>query len=334
MSYEKPWKSYSDQLDQLIARGLGVTDRSKALDCLERIGYYRLSGYWFAFRQRSAACVVLGSNGRKPERVRVESLALDDFKPGASFQAAVDLYVFDKRLRLLALDALERIEVALRVDVSHTLGKLDPFAHLNPELLHECFSQKVDQKTGLTPHHQWLARQAQLTLRSKEEFVRHHRQRYGLPMAVWVACELWDFGALSTLYGGLRQAEQDAIAQRYGIDDGRVFASWLRCLNYLRNVCAHHSRLWNRNMVDQPKLPPVSNTPWLRHFKDNSHALARCYLPLCLTRALLRTIHPQSTWASRVEAQLGAFPSVGHLGLDLGGMGAPPDWSQHWASVQ
>lgn len=334
MGYGKPWKSYSDQLDQLIARGLDVTDRPKALDCLERVGYYRLSGYWFAFRQRSGPCVILDSSARKPQRVRVESIALDDFKRGATFQGAVDLYIFDKRLRLLALDAIERIEVALRVDVSHTLGKLDPFAHLDPDLLHESFSRRVDQKTGLTPHHQWLARQAQLTLRSKEEFVRHHRQHYGLPMAVWVACELWDFGALSTLYGGLRQTEQNAIAQRYGVEDGRIFASWLRCLNYVRNVCAHHSRLWNRNMADQPKLPDVTAAHWLRPFKDDRHALARCYLPLCLTRYLLRTIHPQSTWASRLETQLMAFPALGHLGLDLGGMGAPHDWPQHWASVQ
>ena len=53
MSYIKPWTNIEDQLATLQARGLEVTDRAKALNCLQRIGYYRLSGYWFAFRQRS-----------------------------------------------------------------------------------------------------------------------------------------------------------------------------------------------------------------------------------------------------------------------------------------
>ncbi len=87
-------------------------------------------------------------------------------------------------------------------------------------------------------------------------------------------------------------------------------------------------------MVDQPKLPAVSDMPWLQHFKDNGHALARCYLPLCLIHYLLRTIHPQSTWASRLDTQLKGFPALEVLGLDLGSMGAPPDWPQHWASVK
>lgn len=43
--YPKPWLSTEAQLDQLIQRGMIVTDRAKALDSLDRIGYYRLSGY-------------------------------------------------------------------------------------------------------------------------------------------------------------------------------------------------------------------------------------------------------------------------------------------------
>ena len=101
MSYPKPWKSYADQLDQLIDRGMVVTDRVRALDYLERIGYYRLSGYWFAFRERSEPLCLLDKHGRKPKKVRVERIALDAFRAGITFQNAVDLYVFDKQLRLL-----------------------------------------------------------------------------------------------------------------------------------------------------------------------------------------------------------------------------------------
>jgi hypothetical protein len=81
MSYAKPWRSYEEQLDQLVARGMQAGNRERSLDYLKRIGYYRLSGYWFAFRERSGPLVVLGDDGRKPKREKVETLALDSFRP-------------------------------------------------------------------------------------------------------------------------------------------------------------------------------------------------------------------------------------------------------------
>jgi abortive infection bacteriophage resistance protein len=330
MTYSKPWKSYEEQLDQLVSRGMAVGDRALALDYLERIGYYRLSGYWFAFRERSGPLILFGEDGRKPKKVKVETLLFDQFKPGATFQNAVDLYVFDKQLRLLALDALERIEVALRVDVSHVLGRLDKFAYLKPEFFHEDFSGKLDKDSGLTRHHEWLGKHAQLINRSKEEFVRHNKAKYGLPLAMWVACEVWDFGTMSTLFQGMREAEQDAIARQYGISNGRIFATWLRSLNYLRNVCAHHSRLWNRNIVDQPRLPSITEQPWVLPFETNEHARARCFLLLRITRHLMRVINPRSSWPDRMRAHLRAFPDLSHLGLNLAGMGVPEGWDTDW----
>ncbi|MCG5509015.1 Abi family protein [Ectothiorhodospira lacustris] len=330
MSYHKPWKSYDDQLNQLIERGMLVTDRERALDYLERIGYYRLSGYWFACRERSGPLCLLDEHDRKTKRGRVERIALDSFRAGTTFQNAVDLYVFDKQLRLLVLDALERIEVALRVDVSHTLGKLDRFAYLKPELLHNEFSAKLDKDSGLTKHHNWLSKHAQLIGRSKEEFVRHNRAKYGLPLAIWVACEVWDFGTLSTLFDGMREAEQDMIASQYGVSNGRTFATWLRSLNYLRNICAHHSRLWNRNIVDQPKLPSATELQWVAPFEADAHARARCFLLLKIASHLLRVFNPKSSWSERMKAHLLAFPNLTHLELNLAGMGAPTGWEAEW----
>ena len=283
MSYPKPWIGLDEQLRKLEARGLLVSDRDKALEYLKRIGYYRLSGYWFAFRERSGVCCVL--------------------------------------------DALERIEVALRVDVSHTLGELDPFAYLQAGLFHRDFSQV---QSGLTRHHEWLGKHAQLIGRSREEFVTHNKTKYGLPLAIWVACEVWDFGTLSTLYGGMREPEQDVIAARYGVRNGWVFATWLRSLNYLRNVCAHHSRWWNRNIVDQPRLPSAAEMPWVAPFEQNAHARARCYLLLCMVRHLLQVINPTSSLPKRMRAHLKTFPDLDHLGLNLVGMGAGADWEAQW----
>lgn len=72
MSYRKSWMSYAEQLQRLIDRGMAVTDQVRALEHLERIGYYRLSGYWFALRERSELLCLLDEHGRKPCKVREE----------------------------------------------------------------------------------------------------------------------------------------------------------------------------------------------------------------------------------------------------------------------
>ena len=278
------------------------------MEYLKRVGYYRLSGYWFGFRIRS--------DGNPP--------VLDNFKLGATFEDAVKLYEFDKQLRLLVLEALESIEIALRVAISHTLGQLDPFAHTKTEFLHSTFTQEQKGKEP-SKHQDWLNGQKKIINRSKEAFVIHHKKKYDGELPVWVVCEIWDFGMLSKLLSMMREKEQDAIASRYGIKNGRIFASWVRSLHFLRNVCAHHSRLWNRNITEQSKLPPASEVAWVAPFEQNQHARARCYLLLCMVRHLLRVIEPTSTWPQRMKEHLQRFPSLEERGINLKHMGVIED---------
>ena len=327
MQYEKPWLSYEEQLMLLQERGLTITDKERALAYLERIGYYRLSGYWYPFRQRTGICCLLRKEGRsKFKRGMTDKLVLDEFQPGAEFHQAVDLYVFDKKLRLLALDALERIEIGLRVDIAHTLGKQDKFAYLSPKRFSDKFAEDLNEKTGLTKHHHWIQKHAALINRSKEEFIKHHKNKYGLPVPIWIASEMWDFGTLSTLFSGMIPEEQNVIAKKYGIEKGAVFASWLRCLNYLRNVCAHHSRLWNRNMSEQPKRPDAGEAKNFELAWSHNHILARPFLMLCIAQHLLNTINPSSSWWQRLSEHLHTFPELSHLGLDLNSIGIIEGW--------
>ena len=132
----------------------------------------------------------------------------------------------------------------------------------------------------------------------------------------------------------MQQQAQDRISARYGISDGRVLASWLRSLNYLRNVCAHHSRLWNRNVVDQPKKPSRGEVILfeLAWHSGQEHTLARVFLLLCVIQHLLITINPNSSWWQRLTQLLHAFPDLEHVGLDLGGMGIIEGWENwRWA---
>ncbi|OSI16222.1 abortive phage resistance protein [Neisseria dentiae] len=332
----KIWLDFNEQLKLLQSRGLQVDDEQKAKEYLSRIGYYRLSGYFYSLREITGELVIL-ENYKKPKKVKTDKLILDTFKEGACFKDAVDLYVFDKQLRLLVMDVLERIEVALRTDIAHTLGSLDKFAYLKPECLHESFAalENLDSQKGITKHQAWLAKHAALITRSKEDFIYHNKTKYGLPIPIWVVCEIWDFGTMSTLFSGMRMREQDEISQKYGVSNGRIFASWLRSLNYLRNVCAHHCRLWNRSIKDQPRLPDVNDSPpvWMGAFpkKENQEqAKARCFLLLFICKHLLSIINPSSSWCERMKEHLLTFPELNHLGLNLQGMGAPTDWQNWW----
>lgn len=249
---DRPWKSLPEQLELLKSRGLAVTDDDAALSYLERLGYYRLSAYWYPFRKGKA--------------IQLESGELayhrsNTFYDHASFKDAVNLYVFDKRLRMLALDALERVEVAIRVDIAHLIGERDTFAYQNPAELDGQFVRKINRRTGKTSHEEWLEKHEVLVNRSREDFVGHYRANHGLPLPIWVAIELWEFGLLSRFFSGMKFKDRETIAKKYGVRDGQVFASWLRSFNYLRNTCAHHCRLWNRNIVDQPRLPPRVFSP-------------------------------------------------------------------------
>jgi abortive infection bacteriophage resistance protein len=276
---------------------------------------------------------LLGEGYKKPKKTKPQHLVLDSFEVGSTFEQAVQIYVFDKKLRLLLMDALERIEIALRVDVSHTLGQLNKFAYLTSDLFHPEFSHKLSKATGVSAHHEWLSKHATLINRSKEEFVKHNKDKYGLPLAIWVACEVWDFGTLSKFYAGMRESEQDVVSNRYGVKSGRIFATWLRSLNYLRNICAHHSRLWNRNIIDQPSLPNETEVPWVKPFLNDNHARARCFLLIRIALHLLRVVNPNSTWGDRMRDHILSFPLLSGAGLDVAAMGVPTDWQAHWGQA-
>ena len=307
----KPWLSYEAQLAQLRERGLQVDDEAAALNYLARLGYYRLSGYWYPMRK-----VDQHASAQQGKAVRSNG-----FVPGSHFQSVVQLYVFDKKLRLLALDALERIEMAVRVDVAHVLGKRDPLAHLKPEHLHGNFTKKVITKgagTGKTTHQVWLEKLQQLQFQArKQPFMQHHLQAYGA-LPVWAAAEVWDFGLLSKLFAGMKYEDQQTIAHRYGAVDGKAFGQWLRSLNMIRNVAAHHARLWNLNVLELSPLPagwPVQLKP------------ARPFFYFCLMQHLLGRICPNSTWGARLAQLLeDDFPQTAQGVLALSDFGLYPGW--------
>lgn len=315
--YLKPHLTIGEQVALLKERGMSISDESKAKEFLQKIGYYRLSGYWYPFRESKLSA---GTDSKPVVTV------LDTFRHGAEFHQAVDLYVFDKKLRILLLDALERIEIALRVDVAYNLGKLHPLAHRKEEYLHGNFTKKINVSTQKSEHEEWLKRFDQLASRSQEDFVKHYNKTYQPPLPIWMAVELWDFGLLSKFISGMRHVDLSQIASRYGVPRPELFASWLRNMNLVRNICAHHGRVWNRSLADSAKMPKSGEMPLLDHLSGDSYARYRLYGSAAIMKFLLRTINPTTTWGERLKNLFTTFPNA--PGINLGQTGFPEKWDQ------
>lgn len=277
--YDKQYLTVQAQIELLKRRGMGVPDEELAETWLRRVGYYRLSGYWYPFRERRNAEAVEG----KLPSIEV----LDTFQAGTQLSHAFNLYVFDKRLRLLFLDAIERIEVALRVDIALMLGESDAWAHRNPNTFNRYF-RSIDPADLAVRHSKWLAYLDLAAARSREEFVTHFFATYKDPLPIWIAIELWDFGTISAIVSGMKDQDLQTLADKYLIPKRTMLASWIQCLNLVRNICAHHGRLWNRPLIVQPSFPQ-RKIEVFEHFERDVYAKTRLYAAASIVQYLLRT---------------------------------------------
>ena len=221
------------------------------------------------------------------------------------------------------MDALESVEVAMRVELSLCLGRKGAFAYLNPAELDSDFSRWP--KSGSPEYISWVSKMSQMVGRSKEEFVSHFKDKYELPMPIWEACELWDFGMMSRLYSGLKAPDKQTIATRLEVANGGLLESWLRALNVVRNIVAHHARLWNRLLGVSPTLPRRGLMPPFDVLPR--HTNKRIYSILCILAHFLKVINPNSGWRARVVALVDKFPPMPHARLS--DMGFPADWKTH-----
>ena len=305
MAYIKPYLPIPDQLQLIKSRGMIVSDDALAQSYLNKIGYYRLSGYWYPYRQAPHT---------------------DNFRPDTKFSEVIELYVFDKRLRLLMMDVIERIEIALRVQVTLQLGQYAANAHRDVSILHPKFSKRQNSQ-GEIPHRKWLRLHDEAFDRSKEEFAKHFKGKYpGEDPPIWIAAELWDFGAMSMLYSGMRVPDQDIVAKYFSVPSFQIMSSWLHAINIARNVCAHHSRFWNKPSVVQPKWPRPADCPDLGHIATDTHAQTRIYGMACICAFLLRSINPNSKWKDRFKSLIADFPSSKIVSLKSAGF--PDDWDK------
>lgn len=293
--FSKPSLNLDQQIAHLRDNGMAIPDEERARYWLTHVSYYRLSAYWLHFER---------SKDEPGPR----------FKPGTDFETVTALYDFDRVLRRLVVRGTEHVEVALRGSWAYQLATLDHgHSYLDAGLYYE-----------RKQFHDNLAKLAKDVGESNETYIDHYRKTYRDPALppVWMVAEMMSFGQLSRWYSSLADRSlRNRIAVPLGLTE-TVLVPFVRHLVDVRNICAHHGRLWNRGFLICPRLP--SKPRDLQLSLDHSageRPPAKLYNTITMINQVMRTVAPDSCWALDTKAHILSHPTG-----DLAAMGFPEDW--------
>jgi abortive infection bacteriophage resistance protein len=316
--YAKPARSLPALLTKICSRGLHVTNPAELRSAMDNLGYYRIAGYAYPFLVPPARKI---------------------FKTGTTWDRIARLYEFDRELRLLVSGAIERIEIGLRArlisattmepvpgaattspgTVASTWGPhwyLD-VSRFHPGFNHSRFISKLEQELGIEHDTSGVPI---LPSSHAEAFIAHYYTKYGSPHLppFWMVAEILTLGSLSSLYRGLGPAHLKLqLAHPFGVTT-KVMVSWLHSLAHLRNICAHHGRLWNRVFSIIPLIPP--------RLAETVHAANRFEGHATTLVEMLRVTAPADDWRANFRALLTRFPEIDPAAMGFGASWSTPYW--------
>ncbi len=286
----------TEQIKLLKARGLIVNNMTYAQHKLKYISYYRFQSYLYYYEIPHV---------ENNKRTHI-------FKENVTFEKVAHLYVFDKSLRMLFLDAIERIEVAFRTVMNNVMSlKYNNHWYLEKSIFNR-YSAKLERSYQVILNEIIPKAKRQ---HQDELFLKHYIKegKYnGQDLPCWVLAEITTKGMWSKLYGLLHFEYKKAIAQDFGLPV-TLFESWFHCLTILRNQCAHHGRVWNRDYAVKMKLPKSALTVLDQH-KTSAMIFAM--------HSVLRLIAPESEWLSRLEMLITKYK------VDIKAMGLTENWKE------
>ncbi|MCW3084864.1 MAG: hypothetical protein JWP12_2230 [Bacteroidetes bacterium] len=222
------------------------------------------------------------------------------FKEKVTFELILDHYLFDKKLRLLIMDYIERIEVSLRTNICNIMS-LSYGAHwyLDPSLFN-----------NLTLHSEMIEKINSYCKNASETFIKNYNSKYDTPKSPpsWMIMETLTFGGLTSLFENLKDNdEKKKISKQYNVVVP-LFQSWLKSINFIRNSSAHHSRLWNRRIPLKPTIPTKKSNRFLTHIDHETDK--RLYGILSCMLFLVKNISPKSRFRERILTLFDEYPSV------------------------
>ena len=289
VTFSKTYTKPHDLVALLKSRGLSINDTTKAEHYLMRIGYYRLSAYMYPLLQMPKS--------------------LHTYKPGASFGQVIMMYRFDKKLRLLIFNEIEKIEIAIRSAIVNIAGDMtgDPFCITSTSNFTDY--SKFTHTTSL------IDKELQ---RSREEFIVHFKKTYSNPYPpAWILAEILPFGVITNIFSNIKNKKtKKRISQSFGLQID-PFESWMTIITLTRNACCHHARVWNKQNTIRASVPNKMLMPWISLPTD----ALRIYFNLCIIKYFLNIISPNNDMLEKLHSLLAEFPDIDHAA-----MGFPIGW--------
>lgn len=305
MKYDKPHASLDEQIERLQKRGMLIKDVDTAKHELRNIGYYRLSSYWYRF-----------------ETPPVEGHRTHNFRPGVTFDDVFKLYVFDQRLRVLLLEAIERLEISMRAVWAEALSEVyGPHALLESK----CFSDKDVYFQGVAKLIQSTAR-----ARNSSAEIQHYLKTYCSPLCppIWLAISVMTFGEVLRWLKNTDIAQiKGKVARAFGFPNANVMIGTFRSILTVRNMCAHQERLWDSVLIT--RMPLIT-----KHFqapmvtlkqKDQIVADARMYNYLLVLGHLMINLNNDTSWPHRIASLVKSSLTKEQQRT----MGFPIDWEHY-----
>ncbi|WP_443739005.1 Abi family protein [Treponema sp.] len=269
--YNKPAKTLEEQADLLINRGLNINSREDLIKKLASVNYYKLRGYTYPYQDNT-----------EPN---------SPFLPRNNWDEIWSDYVLDSRLRALLFESISHIETALKTQLTlnMSLGH-EPTWYTDKDLFHNDEHFRTNFSELLKD---WA--------RSKEKFKEHYENDYNnaqLPPS-WIIFETATYGVMSKYYGNLKKSvpEKDFIAQYFGFPHGctEYLKSWLQNLNIVRNICAHHGRLFSRTGIVTPSYPTLPDNWLVLGFAHD-----KIYSSICVIKRLLDYCMPEYDFKTKL----------------------------------
>lgn len=309
---DHPCRTPSDLAQRLLDNGMTGVNRETLTMRIEQVGYFRLKGYWYPF---------LTPDRENPDKKRLP------FTTPTSFTTIWDRYLFDQELRLVAFDGIITIENFLKNFMAMELSQFaGPFGYMTNEGL-----------PGLSPQEHGACLQTFLSSYSKSRltYIEHFRHKYREPLPpYWMIVGCLSYGAFKeTMFKGAPDSIRRKLATRLRIinrnsnpgfsGDVKILSNWLETIRQVRNITAHHDRLWNvRNIKIMPQLPRLDreHPDWWGNAWEPFHHTQGTASFFTMENHLLAAIGSRR-WRDRFISLMGVHPEIPQED-----MGFPDGW--------
>ncbi len=298
--YQKPTETIPALIAKLRDRGLIINDERIAENVLTFIGYFRLRGYCLPYYQFT--------QDRKPQPIEPKT-----FIAGTTLEDVIALYEFDRKLRLIVLEQVQKVEIGLRTCLSEYMSS-------------KYGSHWFMDLTTLTREYDYEGFFGQIR-DAKEVFIDHYNERYDHPRypPSWMITETLSFGAWSKVYKNLHHNDQKKVADKFNIKNADVLGSWFHTLSHFRNLAAHHNRIWNRSFK---AFPPSTLKGYENHISNPQTLYSRL--------VVLKYLSDQVSWSDGLKNQLKSLMDNKPRPVTWEKMGFIENWENEelWVSRQ